>query len=99
MGRSSIGTFNVEPENQNLRKIKTRKAEVLFSALLLTLLGSEWKQRGDIEERIDKRSGAAETMCLQRIEAERERAQEIERDLKNDLRELRVQVLTIRGRR
>lgn len=98
-----------EQENKKPGTFRTRKSEivsgitVVLSVPILTLAWNIWrdvqKNAHDRSEQHNKQIEAVINKCSTLVDIERSRAQEQERDIKADLREIRTQVLTIRGRR
>jgi len=94
-------------------RVQPRKSErPLWAAIpiLLTIASGIWSLRGDFNRVGDEATSKAVALCTDRIDQatkeletainrERERAQERERELQSDIRELRTQTLSLRGRR
>jgi hypothetical protein len=103
----------VEPVNherdQGSSKPRTRKAEivsgltVVVSVPILALAVSIYRElresrRAD-SAAIEQRIRQAESACVIAVAEERDRARDRESELQADIRELRTQILNLRGRR
>lgn len=99
-----MGDFN--QTSTGSKRVRTRRSEIISGltvVLSIPLITFAWNIYKDIQEfknrdtsRVEARIQEVREQCRALVEEERERAQEIENDLKLDLRELRTSYLNRR---